>query len=50
MENKDPLIELTENLNKRLDVIEAKLDVMRGASRKGLEWIGMLSEQNSKSI
>ena len=44
MDNNDALNELTETLNRRLDAIEAKLDVMRGASRKGLEWIGMLSE------
>ena len=44
MDKNDALIELTESLNNRLDAIEAKLDAMRGASRKGLEWIGMLSE------
>ena len=44
MNNNDALNELTETLNRRLDAIEAKLDVMCGASRKGLEWIGMLSE------
>lgn len=44
MSKTDPILELTETLNRRLDAIEAKLDVMRGASKKGLEWIGMLSE------
>ena len=44
MDNNDALNELTETLNRRLDAIEAKIDVMNGASRKGLEWIGMLSE------